>query len=694
MQIHINERKLLILITYFILLNILFVSLNVNYLRQLFGFLFLTIIPGLLILLVLKIYNIELMESVLLIFCSSISFLLLFGLSFNQLMANSGYNRPFSSFALLLSLSAIYLIIIYLIYRYNNTFHEFSIDLTYKTNEKIILALSLLLLSLSIFGVYQMNQYSNNKIILLSISILCIIIYSISIAGDNARRLYPFIIYFISISLLLLSALRFNHIYGFDIYSEYRIYLTTIENLHWSLYEKSVLNSCIVISIIPTIYYSILNIEPESLFKLLYSLLYSVSPLAIYYLSRQYITSILAFFASCFYMFTYNFLFTELHARSNMALLFVSIIFYLIFNDNISLIKRKILLIMFIISCILSHYSTSYLLFFILLCVFLFSKLTIENNAIQGKISLVLLIIFFAFIFAWYSQITEVAFNYGISFITNIIGKFSQFFIEDSRSESISCIMGKDLVLKGFPNWIEFFLTWIIMGLSAFGVFIAVIIHLSNIHLLNIRLPNIYLSTKQFDSGYLSIGIFSLSLLIIYTAFPFISKGYGIDRTYSFSCTSLSVFFVIGCMYFLKIIYNNISSKSEHLIICTILVLYLLCILGVIFLLCGLPKGIILNSYGNDYDLYRVYDNEIRSSIWLSGSSTLDTNNIFADTLGINIFLDFSKVNLLKIKDIFVADSNLSKYIYLRNSNINYYEFCYNSNRNKIYNNKKSAILS
>jgi uncharacterized membrane protein len=179
-------------------------------------------------------------------------------------------------------------------------------------------------------------------------------------------------------------------------------------------------------------------------------------------------------------------------------------------------------------------------------------------------------------------------------------------------------------------------------------------------------------------------------MLSIYVVFPYVSNGYGIDRVYSFSSITLSTFFIIGCLYPLKTIFTTISQKTSIVIICALLILYLLCILGVLSYFTGISKGILLNSDGADHDLFRVYDQEIYSSSWLSYFGKLDDNAIFADTLGKNICMCFSNISS---KNIFILDYNNCDYLYLRKVNIDNGEFCLNFSRNNIYNNGNSKIL-
>ena len=79
------------------------ILLDIPFLRQNVGFLFLTILPGLLILQTLKLNKIDFLERIILAWRVSISFLMFFGLFINNLLPSLGYATPLSTISLLIS---------------------------------------------------------------------------------------------------------------------------------------------------------------------------------------------------------------------------------------------------------------------------------------------------------------------------------------------------------------------------------------------------------------------------------------------------------------------------------------------------------------------------------------------------------------------------------------------------------------
>ena len=348
--------------------------------RQLIGFLFLTTLPGFLILQILKLNKIESTEKFILSVGISISFVMFFGLLLNTLSLKIGYETPLSTPPLLISFNLAFILLMFIWYKVDN-YTIFSLP-TFKltTPEKVFLIVPVFFPALSIFGMHIMNTTSNN--IILMFMLFLIPTYVVLVCFFNKKfpkRLYPVVIFLISVSLLLMFSLRSNHLIGVDTHSEYYFFQTTSDNMYWSVFGHSSLDACLAISVLPTIYQCILNTSPELLFKILYSLLFSISPLIIYILSKKYVSEFYGFLTSCSFMFLHNFLWTPFHARTNTAILFFGLAMMILFTDKIGMLKKRTLFIVFMTSCVVSHYSTTYIVFFIILGAFIGVKLLLKK---------------------------------------------------------------------------------------------------------------------------------------------------------------------------------------------------------------------------------------------------------------------------------------------------------------------------
>ena len=112
------KKYILILITLILITN-LAILLNIPFLRQVFGFLFLTLLLGLLIIQILKLNKIGFTEKFVLSVGLSISFLMFFGLLLNNSSLAFGYETPLSTVPLLICFNFAAILLSFIAYRVN-----------------------------------------------------------------------------------------------------------------------------------------------------------------------------------------------------------------------------------------------------------------------------------------------------------------------------------------------------------------------------------------------------------------------------------------------------------------------------------------------------------------------------------------------------------------------------------------------
>lgn len=606
-----------------IFMDILVIS-DFPFLRQIFGFLFLSFIPGFLILRILKLNEIGFTERFVLSIGLSVFFLMFFGIILNNISLKFGYVTPLSPMFLLTVFSIIFIVLLILGYTVNEESVNFSLNLTLNPLEKKFLIIPIILPTLSLFGIYVMNTTNSNVLLMFLFLLVPSYVVFVSISKEAFPvKLYPIVIFLISISLLLLLPLRSNNIIGVDIHLEYCMFQKVLSELHWANFKESTLDSCLSISLLPTIYKSFLNLDPIFLFKLLYSLIYSVSPLVVYIISNKYFEESYSFLASCFYMFQSNFLLTEYNARTNIAILFFGLSMMVLFNERINSVSKKVLLLTFMISCLFSHYSTTYIFFFILIGSFILNNLFFLKYAskynVNSIVSLTTISLFFILIFFWYGQITDIAFNSAIHFLEKSVSSLHELFIEESRQTDLQAMFGKDITQKGIPHKIHFIVTWLSFLFIGVGT-LSTLLNFNEFKFLKVKIKNISCLNKVFDTEFFTISISCLGLLFAIVVIPIVSVGYSLERLYALTITILSTFFVVGGFILAK--YLNIPSR---LLILLVLIPYFLSVSGFTYQVFGFPNNIILNSDGNQYDSLYVHDQDKYGTIWLKLHSDNET---------------------------------------------------------------------
>ena len=263
-------------------------SLKIPFILPVFGMFILGIIPGYLVCLLFRIRVTDCYENFLYLIGVSILFDLIFGLLINTLLPVFGIDNPLSYQNLQMLYSIIILILTLLIvYTDNTPSISFKIPELGK-QEKIFLISGFLLLICILSGIYLINADISNVLLLSSIlSIPLFLMVLIVFDSEDIRRIYPFIIYLISFSLLMLLSLRSNYILGIDTHEEYYFFSTTLINSRWIPDTSSLLTSALSISILPVIFENFLNINPQLLFKIFYPCLFSITPLIIFVIGKK-----------------------------------------------------------------------------------------------------------------------------------------------------------------------------------------------------------------------------------------------------------------------------------------------------------------------------------------------------------------------------------------------------------------------
>ena len=702
---HLGIRKYILILIGLIFLTDLAILLNIPVIRPILGFLFLTFLPGLLILQTLKLNKLEFAEKLVLVVGLSISFLMLFGLLLNNSSLVLGYNSPLSTISLLIPFNLVAIVLIVVVDRLNKNVIFLLPNFNLSASEKAFLIVPILFPALSIFGMHVMNT-ANNNIFLMALLFL-IPTYVVSIYFFNERftnRLYPVVIFLIATSLVLMFAMRSNHIIGADRHLEYYHFVTTLGNLHWSTLGHSALDACLCITLLPTIYQSILHLSEEYLYRILIPSIFLILPLVVYSITKKYIGEGYAFLASFCFMSQHLFI-SHNGGRTNVAILFFALAMMVLFNDKIQSMEKKFLFIVFMVSCTISHYSTTYVFFFILFGTFIGMETLSKIYIFKKTVSLKMIILFFVMVFFWYSQVTEAPFNSGVDFVKNTLVSLQNFFVEESRGTDTQALLAKDIEQKGIPHKIEFMFTWIVLAFIGIGV-IALIIRCKEMSFpeLNLKKPNFL--REKFEVGYSVTALVCAGLLVAMVAFPYTSVGYGMQRLYILTNTILSVFFVIGGVMiaqYLKfdvirgialirrlfsrakrvsdggvngaqpLLKENVLKIRVYLIILLVLTPHFFCSTGVMYQIFGHHRAITLNSEGEGYDRFYVHDQESYAAKWLGEYVDYATvRKIFAaDFFGGRRLISQGMIPVSAIDDTtFGKHKKIDGYIYLRCYNV------------------------
>lgn len=667
-----------------LLLTDLTIFLNLSFLRQTFGFLCFTILPGLLILHALKLSKIGFLKKFVLSVGLSISFLMFFGLFINTLYPFIGISRPLSTLSLVISLNLALIFLCWIGYKRNRDNFNFSVFniknvkdyIKSIKNDSFIspLLFPILFPFLSIFGTYLINTEGNN--IILMIMLFLIPIYVAFVVYFNKRVpkiVYPIAILSISIALLLMHGLRSNYVNGSDVHTEYYAFQVVARDAFWSMSNfHHTYNACLSASLLAAMYQNILNMNGQYIYKLVYQLIFSITPLAVYVLSKKYVSELYAFIAAVFFVWQKYFFYHIQNAmRTEIAILFFALAMMVFFDDEIDKLNKKIFFLIFMFSVVVSHYTTAYISFFMILFVWLMIE-PIKNffklkNPITGGVVALL----GASVFLWYAQVTETSFVYTTSvFFRETINNMSEWFIDEIKTMEVLTTFGAKT--EEIPRWITNTKAVICNTATAF-ISIGVIGSLVK-----------FRKYKEGEIVHLLMMTASWALTVVIVVMPHVYH-YDLGRLYLQTLVFLALPFVKGgefvskgaykVFYKIKVFRANFGnprriqhasvSKYTLLILMVVLIPYFACNTSLFYQILGVPYSVDLNTHGIEHRKY-ICDRDVIAARWLGEHKAHGV--IYADSFGYApLMLGFRK----NVRARVISNTTISKgYIYMRNVNV------------------------
>ena len=370
------------------LIGLAALGFDVPVLRQTVGFVFLTFVPGMLILKILKIHNISIIESLLYSAGLSLVFVMAVGVVANFVLPPLGISHPIALAPLLVTFTVLFLILCFLVYVRDKNFRPANppTEDSGKVARPSFFAnlnpylLAILLPLLAILGATLVNSYQNNTLLFALIFIVIVITGLVAFNKFIPPRVYPFMIFMMAIALIYQTTLISSNLVGSDIHMEYYFAKLVVENGLWNATIAVPLNSCLSIVMLGPIYALLLNMDIVWLFKVIYPLFFCLVPLGLFYILRLQIKPRYAFLAAFFFISMPMFFMDMAQlARQQVSELFFVLVILLLVGRKLTLIQRTTLVLIFGFGVVVSHYGMGtgyigYLIFGALVLIFIRSR--------------------------------------------------------------------------------------------------------------------------------------------------------------------------------------------------------------------------------------------------------------------------------------------------------------------------------
>ena len=331
--------------------------------------LYLALVPGVLILRILKLHKLGNTFTTLLSVGLSILSVLLIGLFMNQVYPCFGVNRPLETIPLLITFTVYNMLLLAVAYKRDNEYYHYSSS---KLSVKLLTSNQFLCLCIlpliAIIGAYTLQYYGRNEIQILLLLLICALVLAMA-WGYLKQEYYHIAIFSIAISILYYSVLISNHIWGYDIFFEYQFATYVIKNGIWDYTWPHAYNAMLSVVMYAPIYNKLSGMTLTWIFKFIYPFLFSLISIGLYKIFNKHTGAKIAFLAAFFFIayngFSYGWMVQM--ARQQIAEIFLVLLVWLMIDRRIPQTKRKILYLLFGVGLILSHYSVTYLFMFMLL---------------------------------------------------------------------------------------------------------------------------------------------------------------------------------------------------------------------------------------------------------------------------------------------------------------------------------------
>jgi uncharacterized membrane protein len=672
------------------------IGINIPGLREVVGTVYLFFVPGLVILLIMK-FKLGTTETLLYSVGLSQVILLLIGGVMNYLYPYLGISQPITPIPLVITISVIVLAICaYLFKRDGGSSQLSGISWQEVFNPPVLVLL--LLPVLSIIAAFLFGFQDNNSLQLILLVMIAAVVVLAAVGKFIPGRLYPLLIVAIAISLLFHHTLISKYLIGYDIQVEYYLHTLVNANGFWnSAFPPSLYNSMLSVTILPTIYSSVSNMEGIWVFKIIFPFFAALIPLALYGVFRKQTGEKVALLAAFFFMSKVFYSSLPALGKQEMAMLFLSLMFLLmVVTTENTLFKRMVLFLGFTGGIVVSHYGISYIYMFTSLIVI---AITYFSSRRDELFTLTSVVIFAVIALSWYIYSAgSTPFVAMVQLGNHLYQSIFTEFLSPAAHEAVGLITAEPNSLLNVASRIlhialQFFIV--------VGVFKMLLKHWE----------------MRFHKVYSVFAIISLVALIALFIVPGFSALFGEWRLYLVLLFFLAPFCIIGGLNvimlagdaihagwyvtigrerwrslksglaslgsFIKIGYpEDAGFSTKHLrfpftVLSLILVIYFLFNTGFIFELAGQPVSPALNSQV-DYPIFNGA--EVAGCQWLVVHKETSTSAVYADSYSRCLLSAYQDDTFNMDLKIAADGESISlppdhEYIYLRDINIEQSQF-------------------
>ncbi|WP_292520022.1 DUF2206 domain-containing protein [Methanoculleus sp.] len=334
--------------------------------REALAVLYMTFLPGVLVLKVIRLHDLGTIETMLYSVGLSLAVLMLTGLAANIAYPLLGNARPFSFATLSLTIVAVMQILLYFALIRDREHAASNPKITIPSSPAV--SFLLILPFLAIIGTHMRDEY--HMITLLFLLLILIAIVGLAVGYDRfiPASCYPLAVYTIALSLLYHTSLISEYVWGYDIHHELHLANSVLIPGLWDMSIPYNTNGMLSVVALVPIYSLICDLDPIWVFKILYPLLFALVPLGLYRAIEKQTSPKIGFLSVFFFVSFFTF-YTEMIslARQQIAELFLALTVLAMIDKSMDRGRRVFLMVTFGFAMIVSHYGLSYIYLFSLI---------------------------------------------------------------------------------------------------------------------------------------------------------------------------------------------------------------------------------------------------------------------------------------------------------------------------------------
>jgi uncharacterized membrane protein len=329
--------------------------------QPLIGFVYLTFVPGILILAALRLRTRDIVETALYAVGLSVTVVLSIGLAANVVFNTLDLIKPFSFIAVTSSVSVVVVLLCAIAYFRNRTHPK----LLFTAEMSVPLAPTLFLCTiplLAVFSTYLVNTYNVAAGQLLLWLLLGVVVLLIAFDKVIPSKLYPLAVFVIGLSLLFQQTLISAWLTGADIQTEWFLANSVLNTGVWNPSFLSQYDGMLSVVALAPIYSLITSLTLVWVFKIVYSVIFALVPVGLYQICRRQLDAKVAFL-SCFFFVSFAPFYTQMTglARQEVAELFFVLLILLLVSKEMNTRFQSALFLVFGLSLVVSHYGLFYI---------------------------------------------------------------------------------------------------------------------------------------------------------------------------------------------------------------------------------------------------------------------------------------------------------------------------------------------